>query len=85
MALGGANPTACEGAVAAKRATVVGMVVALGVPLVYHLMIDPLLLAVGIGVLLSLLVPVLSFAAHALAGTGEGALVEVTTGGPCRC
>ena len=115
-----------------KRAKVVGVVVALGVALAYHLAIEPLLeprldievrallgytimwglaaavigvtrtgerrplssiglrrlparlalLAVGIGVLLSLLVPVLSLAAHALAGTGKGALVEVATGVP---
>ena len=125
------NLRACEGGVAATRATIAGLVVALGLPLAYHLVLEPrllqpslgigsraligyaimwalaagvigitvagerrplttiglqrlpvrlALLAVGIGVLLSLLVPVLSFAAHALTATGEDALVEVATG-----
>ncbi len=40
------------------------------------------LLAIGIGVLLSLLVPVLSHTAHTLDRTGEGALVEVAASVP---
>ena len=118
---------------AVERATVGGLAVALGFPLLYHWAIEPLLLAprfdlevrallgymimwglaasvvgitlageqrplstiglrhlsarlallaVGIGVLLSLLVPALSLAAHTLMDAGEGALVEVATGVP---
>jgi hypothetical protein len=38
------NLRAREGTVAVKQATAVGLVVALGVPLAYHLAIEPLLL-----------------------------------------
>ena len=118
---------------AIQRATIAGLVVALGAPLAYHLAVEPLLLeprlaievrallgytimwvlaaavigltvawerlpvtsiglrplparltllAIGIGVLLSLLVPVLSHAAHTLAQTGERALVQVAASVP---